>query len=231
MLQNTPQVVKNLIILNVLMFAATNLILSPELSTKLLGVYPGSPDFRPWQLLSHMFMHADLWHILFNMISLLVFGSRLEMIWGPQRFLSFYLICGFGGFFCHELVNGIELYRAFGSFFPIDDVIYGSLYGALTPPQIDAIGQASTRVLGASGAVYGLLLAYGVLFPNTELMLLFPPIPVKAKYLVLGLGLYALFAGLRDAEADFVAHFAHLGGMVFGYFLLKRWQQDRGHFY
>ena len=228
MLQNTPQVVKNLIILNVLMYFGSGL-LGDAAVPLLAGTYPGSPFFQPWQLVTHMFMHGDLGHIFFNMFALYMFGSQLERVWGPQRFLTYYMACGLGAFVLHELVIGLQFYAELGTFFPAAEQFISSEASPLMRTRV--LESVFGRVVGASGAVFGLLLGFGMLFPNTRLMLLFPPIPIKAKYFVLGYGAIELLLALQNSPGDNVAHFAHLGGMVFGYFLLKRWQQDRGHFY
>ena len=229
MLQQTPNVVRNLIIINILFYIGSGLIGEGESMRMFAGTYPGSPFFKPWQIITHMFMHGGLGHIFFNMFALYMFGSQLERLWGPQRFLNYYLVSGLGGFLLHEFFIGYALYQDYGSFFPAID--------AMIPEGVSPLDRVSYmeilygRVVGASGAVFGLLLAFGMLFPNTRLMLLFPPIPIKAKYFVFGYGAIELFLALQNAQGDRVAHFAHLGGMLFGYFLLKRWQQDRGSFY
>ena len=229
MLQQTPNVVRNLIIINILFYIGSGLIGEGESMRMFAGTYPGSPFFKPWQIITHMFMHGGLGHIFFNMFALYMFGSQLERLWGPQRFLNYYLVSGLGGFLLHEFFIGYALYQDYGSFFPALD--------AMIPEGVSPLDRVSYmeilygRVVGASGAVFGLLLAFGMLFPNTRLMLLFPPIPIKAKYFVFGYGAIELLLALQNAQGDRVAHFAHLGGMLFGYFLLKRWQQDRGSFY
>lgn len=215
MLNNVPPVVKNLIIINVLFYLATVALGESEMLYYFSGTYPGSPNFYPWQVITHMFMHGGISHLFFNMFALYMFGGQLERLWGGQRFLNYYIICGLGGFFLHEFVLGVELYNAYGSFFPVFE------------QPLSEFG----RVVGASGAVFGILLAFGMLFPDTRLMLLFPPIPIKAKYFVIGYGVLELSLALDNASGDNVAHFAHLGGMLFGYLLLKRWQKDRGTFY
>ena len=229
MFDSTPQVVRNLIFINILFFVGGMVIGEDEAVRVFAGTYPGSPFFKPWQVVTHMFKHGGFTHIFFNMFALFMFGSQLERLWGPKRFLNYYLISGLGGFFLHELVVGISLYQQFGTFFPARE--------QLIPPGFSPIDGVALlehyygRVVGASGAVFGLLLAFGMLFPNTELMLLFPPIPIKAKYFVFGYGAIELFLALSEGGGDNVAHFAHLGGMLFGYLLLKRWQRDRSTFY
>ena len=229
MLQNAPQVVKNLIIINVLFFVASMLVGEDQAVTWLAGTYPGSPFFQPWQIITHMFMHGGLGHLFFNMFALYMFGSQLERLWGPQRFFNYYIISGLGGFFLHEFFIGLDFYQTYGTFFPDRAQLVPS--GMTDRQAIYILESTFGRVVGASGAVFGILLAFGLLFPNTRLMLLFPPIPIKAKYFVMGYGLIELGLALDNGSGDNVAHFAHLGGMLFGYILLKRWQKERGTFY
>jgi membrane associated rhomboid family serine protease len=229
MLQNAPQVVKNLIIINVLFFVASMLVGEDQAVTWLAGTYPGSPFFQPWQIITHMFMHGGLGHLFFNMFALYMFGSQLERLWGPQRFLNYYIISGLGGFFLHEFFIGLDFYQTYGTFFPDRAQLVPS--GMTDRQAVYILERTFGRVVGASGAVFGILLAFGLLFPNTRLMLLFPPIPIKAKYFVMGYGLIELGLALENGSGDNVAHFAHLGGMLFGYILLKRWQKERGTFY
>jgi membrane associated rhomboid family serine protease len=229
MLQNAPPVVKNLIIINVLFFVASMLLGQDQAVTWLAGTYPGSPFFQPWQIITHMFMHGGLGHLFFNRFALYMFGSQLERLWGPQRFLNYYIISGLGGFFLHEFFIGLDFYQTYGTFFPDRSQLVPN---GMSDMQVVYILEATFgRVVGASGAVFGILLAFGLLFPNTRLMLLFPPIPIKAKYFVMGYGLIELGLALDNGSGDNVAHFAHLGGMLFGYILLKRWQKERGTFY
>lgn len=229
MLQNAPQVVKNLIIINVLFFIVSMLLGQEQAVTWLAGTYPGSPFFQPWQVITHMFMHGGLGHIFFNMFALYMFGSQLERLWGPQRFLNYYIISGLGGFFLHEFFIGLDFYQTYGTFFPDRSQLVPD--GMSDMKAVYILEATFGRVVGASGAVFGILLAFGLLFPNTKLMLLFPPIPIKAKYFVMGYGLIELGLALDNGSGDNVAHFAHLGGMLFGYILLKRWQKERGTFY
>ena len=229
MLQNAPQVVKNLIIINVVFFLASMLLGEEQAVTWLAGTYPGSPFFQPWQIITHMFMHGGIGHLFFNMFALYMFGSQLERSWGPKRFLNYYIISGLGGFFLHEFFIGLDFYQTYGTFFPTREQLVP--LGASDMQVVYWLELTFGRVVGASGAVFGILLAFGLLFPNTRLMLLFPPIPIKAKYFVMGYGLIELGLALENGSGDNVAHFAHLGGMLFGYILLKRWQKERGTFY
>lgn len=227
MMNNVPPVVKNLIIINVLFYLATVAIGEYQMLYYFAGTYPGSPNFYPWQVVSHMFMHGGLGHLFFNMFALFMFGGQLERLWGGKRFLNYYIICGLGGFFLHELVFGLELFGEYNTFFPE----FNRPARMTEADWIRNLDFVFGRVVGASGAVFGILLAFGMLFPNTRLMLLFPPIPIKAKYFVIGYGILELTLALENSSGDNVAHFAHLGGMLFGYFVLKRWQKERGTFY
>lgn len=228
MFSNMPNVVKNLLIINLLFFLATIVMEKQGIYLiKELGVfYPDSPHFRPYQLVTHFFMHGGIAHIFFNMFSLVMLGSHLERFWGPKRFLMFYFITALGAAFLHILVQGIELYQISGSFFPMKNEIPLQSMDTFRVLMIDSV-----PTVGASGAIYGLIMAFALLFPNTEFMLLFPPIPIKAKWLALLLGLYALYSGYQNEQGDSVAHFAHLGGMLFGFILIKIWQRDKTRFY
>ncbi|MDA0912749.1 MAG: rhomboid family intramembrane serine protease [Bacteroidetes bacterium] len=226
-MNNVPPVVKNLIIINVLFYLATVAIGEYQMLHYFAGTYPGSPNFYPWQVVSHMFMHGGIGHLFFNMFALFMFGGQLERLWGGKRFLNYYIICGLGGFFLHELVFGLELFSEYNTFFPE----FNRPSRMTEADWIRNLDFVFGRVVGASGAVFGILLAFGMLFPNTRLMLLFPPIPIKAKYFVIGYGILELTLALENSSGDNVAHFAHLGGMLFGYFVLKRWQKERGTFY
>ncbi len=239
--QLTP-VVKNLIIINVLMYLACAVI--PGLHEMAAGYYYQSPLFRPWQILTHMFTHASLrsgniMHIFFNMYALFLFGSAIERVWGAKRFLIYYLLTGLGAFFLHELINHIEIQRLIASLDPeaVRYVFENGVEVLQTNKQfrLDEMNQLNYAlnigVVGASGCVFGVLLAFGMLFPNTELMLLFPPIPLKAKWLVIIYGALELFLALQNNPGDNVAHYAHIGGMLFGYVILKFWQKRDGSFY
>ena len=208
MINRMTPVVKNLVIINVLVFLAQSAM--PKLEPLLMGHYPLGANFEPWQVITHMFMHGSLTHIFFNMFALVVFGSALERAWGSKRFLQYYMLCGIGAFFIYEATVGYEVFQL------TDSISFEGLAG---------------RVVGASGCVYGLLLGFGMLFPNTELMLLFPPIPIKAKYFVIIYGLIELSLAMSNSPGDNVAHVAHLGGMLFGFLLIKQWQNNRKKFY
>lgn len=214
MFSHITPVVKNLIIINILVFVFSQL--QPQLFYGYLaGYFVLSEQFLPWQIVTHMFMHGGLLHIFVNMYALFLFGTALERVWGSKNFLIYYMFCGIGAFFLHEFVFYYEL-----SGFARERGV------ALS--QIDLSGH---YVVGASGAVFGILLGFGLLFPNTELMLLFPPIPIKAKWFVMIYGALEIYLAIQNRPGDQVAHFAHIGGMLFGYILIKIWQKRRDTFY
>ncbi|MFW5804063.1 MAG: rhomboid family intramembrane serine protease [bacterium] len=208
--QAFPPVVKNIIIINVLMYLGTEALtrIGSPIPQYLVLWFFGSDRFMIHQLVTHMFMHANFIHLFFNMFMFYMFGRALENVWGSKRFLIYYFVTGLGAALLHQ------------------GVIYFQYHDYI----IQLSGQLNLSVLGASGAVYGVLLAFGMLFPNTVLMLLFPPIPIKAKWMVVILGAVALFLGLTQPGSN-IAHFAHLGGMIFGYLLIKYWQRNRKNFY
>ena len=193
-----PKGVKNIIFINILFFIAT-LINEQSMITK-FALYPiGSPLFRSYQFITHMFMHGGFAHILFNMYTLYLFGCVLETIWGTKKFIIYYLVTGLGAAACHLFVSYLTMTSARDFFIP---------------------------TVGASGAVYGLLLAYGMLFPNNRLTLIFPiPINIKAKWLVIIFGGLELLFGILLINGQ-IAHFAHLGGMLFGLILILIWKKN-----
>ena len=229
MFNNIPPVVKNLIILNVIFYAATFIVGNMGIDlVNILGVYYfDSPNFKPYQLVTYMFMHGSLAHIFFNMFALFMFGASLERIWGPKKFFIYYLVTGFGAIVINMAVMAFQVYKLTGSIaIDVENFQYTNqeMFNALN--QIYA-----SPTVGASGSVFGLLLAFGMLFPNTELMMLFFPIPIKAKYFVMLYGALELFSGISNSPGDNVAHFAHLGGMLFGFFLIQYWKKQRTDFY
>lgn len=221
-----PPVIKNLLILNGLMFLAT--LTFPQLIGKVALYYPLSPLFQPFQIVTHMFTHGSFGHVFFNMFALWMFGAVLENVWGPQRFLTFYLVTGLGAAAIHTGVHAFQLYQITGSVAP--EVINGSKAGNFTPEDMQRILAIFTPTVGASGAVYGVLLAYGMLFPNTLLYIYFL-VPIKAKYLVIILTAVELYLAFVNNPNDNIAHFAHLGGMVFGFFMIRYWKRNPNRFY
>lgn len=230
MRMNLTPAVKNIIIINVLIYLACFVV--PGLNEALTGYYFASPNFRPWQIVSHMFMHSqyDFTHIFFNMYALYLFGTALENYWGTKKFVIYYMTCGVGAFFLHMGVSYFEIQKMMQSL--TDKEIYQVMITGLEEGKaykvqmVELYSAINTGVVGASGAVFGVLLGFGMLFPNTELMLLFPPIPLKAKYFVMIYGAIEFFLAMRQTTGDNVAHYAHLGGMLFGYLLLKYWQKN-----
>ena len=245
-----PIVTKNLIFINLLLLIASLLIKSsPDLSY-LLGLhypyphqepYPPSA-FRPHQLITYMFMHAGIAHFFFNMFAVYMFGRVIESAWGPKRFLTFYLITGIGAGLLNLLVIHfrIPIIEARLSADEIDMVYQKGL--ALikegknwAAPGIGELNSLrNTSMVGASGAVFGILLAFGMLFPNLPLYIIPFPFPIKAKYLVAGYGALELFLGIANFPGDRIAHFAHLGGMLFGIFFVIYWRKkdrDNGRYF
>jgi len=236
-----PPVVKNIIMINVLMilaYYAASSVFGIDLNS-LLGLYfPKSELFKPLQIVTHMFMHGGFWHIFFNMYALFIFGPILEHVWGPKRFLIFYMVCGLGAAFTHETVIFFQYNHLINSISPenVHAVIsQGTAYfhqgKVFTDPDMQNLQiLLNTPTVGASGAIFGVLLAFGVLFPNTQLMLLFPPIPIKAKYLVAGYGALELYLAVTQPGSN-IAHAAHLGGMLFGYILIRYWRKSTNTLY
>ena len=224
-----PPVVKNIIMINVLMilaYYAASSVFGIDLNS-LLGLYfPKSELFKPLQIVTHMFMHGGFWHIFFNMYALFIFGPILEHVWGPKRFLIFYMVCGLGAAFTHETVIFFQYNHLINSISPenVHAVIsQGTTYfhqgKVFTDPDMQNLQiLLNTPTVGASGAIFGVLLAFGVLFPNTQLMLLFPPIPIKAKYLVAGYGALELYLAVTQPGSN-IAHAAHLGVCCSGIYL------------
>lgn len=230
-----PPVVKNLILINVVMLIANFTakgVFGVDLTT-ILGLYfPMSDQFKPLQIITHMFMHANFMHLFFNMFALYMFGGILENVWGPKRFLIYYMVCGLGAALTHETVIMFQYNKLINSISPdnlqivIDNgaavLNEGKQYADVTMRELQMLLNVPT--VGASGAIFGVLLAFGVLFPNTQLMLLFPPIPIKAKYFVIGYGAIELTLALTQPGSN-IAHAAHLGGMLFGYLLIRYWRK------
>jgi membrane associated rhomboid family serine protease len=236
-----PPVVKNIILLNVLMLLANwtaKGVAGIDLNSVLGLYFPKSEHFMPLQIITHMFMHAGLWHLFFNMFALFMFGGILETVWGGKRFFLYYMVCGLGAALVYETVIMFQ---------------YNKLMHLLTPEQVQTVisegatylneGKVFTNnamkglqmllnipIVGASGAIFGVLLAFGVLFPNTQLMLLFPPIPIKAKYFVIGYGALELYLAVTQPGSN-IAHAAHIGGMLFGYILIRYWRKTTNTLY
>ena len=185
-----PPVIKNLLIINGLVFLALWVPLTNEWLVKYCALQP-LEAFWPWQLVSYGFLHVGFTHLLFNMFALWMFGVQIENAWGPRRFALYYFACVIGA--------------------------------GLVQLAVTTVGEQSYPTIGASGGVFGILLAFGMLFPNQVIVLLFPPIPMKAKWLVIGYGALELFFATSGVQPG-VANFAHLGGMLFGFLLIMYWR-------
>lgn len=234
-----PPVVKNLMIINGLFFLGTIAFQRYGIDlTELLGLFvPQSEHFRPHQLVSYIFMHGNFEHIFFNMFALWMFGNSLENYWGGKRFLIYYMATGLGAGLIHLGVLEAELFSILPQISADAlamvkqeglSVLYnGQNYSDPVLSQLNAILNVPT--VGASGAVFGLLLAFGMMFPNAQIYIYFL-FPIRAKYFVIIYGLFELFSGISNRPGDNVAHFAHLGGMLIGFILLKYWQKRRTHF-
>jgi len=229
-----PPVVKNLLIINTLFFLATYAVSGMGIDlTRWLGLfYPASKEFGVWQLVTYMFMHGGFMHIFFNMFALWMFGNVLENVWGPKRFLNFYMISGIGAGLTQILVAYIRLKSHHLALSPDQaEMIYNEGYQVLlsgrnySDPSMGFYNIIlNVPTIGASGAIFGILLAFGMMFPNSLIYVYFA-IPIKAKYFVMIYGAIELFSGISNQAGDNVAHFAHLGGMVFGYFVILYWKK------
>jgi membrane associated rhomboid family serine protease len=233
------EIVKHLIIINVIFFIAS--IVFGELMYDLFAMhYPNNSDFILWQPVTHMFMHGDITHILFNMFGLWMFGTPLEQMWGKQKFVFFYLSAGFGAVLIQTIVYHYDVMSV--TQILIDngltntdvDTFYKT--GRLNTSIIQSVGEDrlysgiqsfKAVMVGASGALYGILVAFAMLFPNVQLMLLFPPIPIKAKFFVPLLILFDLFFGFTSYSVGPIAHFAHIGGAVTGFLMMWYWKKNQ----
>ena len=226
-----PEVVKNLLILNSLFFLATVSLSNLGIDlVKILGLHQfQSTDFRPHQLITHLFMHGNFTHLFFNMFALWMFGKILENVWGSKRFLIYYMITGIGAASIHLLISQYQIISISNQIPEMVNLAIEGRYNPSIPISKKLTQLIITPTVGASGAVFGLLLAFGMLFPNALLYLYFA-IPIKAKYFVIGYGLIELYSGISNNPADNVAHFAHLGGMIFGFFLIKYWKNNMTSF-
>ena len=233
------EIVKHLIIINIIFFIAS--IVFGELMYDLFAMhYPNNSDFILWQPVTHMFMHGDITHILFNMFGLWMFGTPLEQIWGKQKFIFFYLSAGFGAVLIQTIVYHYDVMSV--TQILIDNGLTNSdvdaFYktGRLNTSIIQSVGEDrlysgiqsfKAVMVGASGALYGILVAFAMLFPNVQLMLLFPPIPIKAKFFVPLLILFDLFFGFTSYSVGPIAHFAHIGGAITGFLMMWYWKKNQ----
>ena len=218
-MNSLPPITRNLLIANVVCYLLQLLAGSLRIDlTDLLGLhFVLADDFRVWQLVSYMFLHGSLTHLFFNMFSLWMFGGLIERTLGAKRFLTYWMVCGIGAGICQEFWQTGQYFMEGLNNYPMVNT------GTAIIPMGDYLNLWTT--IGASGACYGDLLAFGMLFPNERIMLLLPPIPMKAKYFVAGYAAIELISAY--ASNDNVAHFAHLGGMLFGWLLLRYWRTSR----
>jgi membrane associated rhomboid family serine protease len=229
-----PPVVKNLIAINVILLLATAVL--PSVFSRfgvnvdlndILGMhYWESGKFNPAQLVTYAFMHGGFFHLLFNMFALYMFGGILEHVWGPKRFLFYYFVTAIGAALVQQLVWTIEFHPVLSEMSRqiASDPVHAF---ALVTEKNDFLNNPNFITIGASGAVFGLLLAFGWLFPEQRLYLMFIPVPIKARIFVVIYGLVELTQGVANFSGDSVAHFAHLGGMLFGAILIMIWQKKR----
>lgn len=236
-LSQIPPVTRNLIIINVLLWAVCALM--PSFGNTLINVlglhYIGAQGFNPIQIITYMFMHdtRSIFHLLFNMFTLWMFGRVLEQVWGSRRYMVYYFICGMGAALVqegvwaltweHEYISGIA---------HINGLTYDSMQSVVEharqmgdPRFLEGMAayKQTMITIGASGAIYGLLLGFAFVFPNLPLYIMFIPVPIKAKWMVIGYGVIEFFLGISGSVST-VAHFAHLGGMIFGLLILLYWR-------
>ncbi len=213
LMANVPTAIKNIIIINVLVMIMT--MLNEDFMYETFSLfYPTSPFFHWWQPVTHMFMHGGFWHLFFNMYTLYIFGSVLERVWGTRKFLVFYFVTGLGAALIHTGVEWIQMQSW------LSQAAEGS---AAALSSIHALKMTPT--VGASGAIYGVLMGYAMLYPDSVLTLIFPPVSMKAKWFVLIFAAIELLTGVTGTGGG-IAHFAHLGGLIFGYLLILFWKRN-----
>jgi membrane associated rhomboid family serine protease len=227
-----PVVTKNIIIINVIMYSATLAFETVNIDlVKLFGLhYYLADDFKPHQFITYIFMHGGFSHILFNMLGVYIFGQVLEQVWGPKRYLIFYILTGLGAALAQYIIMHFEITEVLDIFNQ-----HINSRNLDTSQRAEFINQKYEYlnkhvIIGASGSLFGLLGGFGMLFPNRELYLYFF-IPIKAKWLVILYGGFEIFSGLQNNPTDNVAHFAHIGGLLVGIALVLFWRKDRNHFY
>ncbi len=215
--QRTTPIVLNLIIINALVFLAQSVFGGMEQLNRVNDLFAlhhyKSTEFRPYQLVTHMFMHGGIFHLLFNMLALWMFGTMIEKVWGPKRFLVFYLVCGLGAALAQMGSYAFDFWQIDQLNLSADDY---------------EIYQTNLRIgctVGASGAIMGVLAAFGYLFPNTKLFIMPIPFPVKAKWAILGIIALDVFGGVSRTPNDNIAHFAHVGGALIGFLIVLYWNK------
>ena len=238
-MNRTPLIITQLLVINLIFYIGSQF--SYDLSRDVFSlVYFENDKFIYSQLITHMFMHGNLMHLAFNMLALWMFGSTLVSIWGKNKFLFFYFSCGIGAALLQNYANYVNVdsfVSALSEANVSQDQITSILKSATYPTYIldfvseskmlSAYNDYNTPMIGASGAIYGIVVAFSFMFPNTKLMLLFPPIPIKAKFFVPGLILIDLFFGLTSASIGSIAHFAHIGGAITGFLMMWYWKKSQ----
>lgn len=236
--QPIPSVTKNLLIINGLFFLAKFVLPQAgiDIDQYLAAFYPESPYFRIWQIVTHMFMHANFAHIMFNMFGLWMFGSTVESTIGSRKFIVLYFAAGLGSFFLFNLTNYFQvenlkpIVESLG--YNLNDFVHTTLpinhtLGDGHPEATQKLMSHYTgAMVGASGAIYGILVAFGVLYPNAKLALIFLPIPVKAKYFIPVLIAIEFYMGIQNYAWNPIAHFAHIGGAIIGFILVRAWKKN-----
>ena len=253
MFANIPPVIKNLVLLNIVVFIGIEVMAAKGIYLRnVLSAYPiNSPFFQPYQIVSHMFVHSGIGHIFFNMFALIFFGSMLERVWGPKRFFIFYFASGIGAFLIYQSISMVQIYQSTeyltslgfdpnALFYRMKDSIsiYSDTYSyvSTSSSEINAGIDHLRNVYdsgsgGASGAIFGVAAAFGILFPNTEIQMLFIPIAIRAKYLVGAYFVSELYYSFNQVEGDHVAHFAHISGAIVGAIIVLIWRKKGKNFY
>ena len=212
-LSGIPAAIKHIIIINVLMMLLTLMRENFMYETFAL-FYPTSPFFHWWQPVTHMFLHGGFWHLFFNMYTLFIFGSVLERVWGTKKFLVFYFVTGLGAALVHTGVEWIQMQSLISKAAEGSSAAMASIHAMKMTPTV-----------GASGAIYGVLMGYAMLYPDSVLTLIIPPISLKAKWFVLIFAAIELLTGVTGTGGG-IAHFAHLGGLIFGFLLMWYWKKN-----
>lgn len=247
MFQNITPITKNIIIINVVVFVLVSLAgnYGLQIGNWLAGYFPLSPNFRSWQIITHMFMHGGIMHIAFNMLTLLSFGPVLEQVLGEKKFTILYFLAGLGGFALYNIINMVEAFQI-TQFLKDNDYNINEVYKYATLGYVGEMPISSnnpsvlekaqslfnllrTPMVGASGAIFGVVAAFSTLFPNAKLMFMFIPAPIKAKYLLPIIILGSIFLGIGQFSWDNVAHFAHIGGAIVGYLYIRHWKKNNNY--
>lgn len=236
MFNNLPPVTRNIIIINIIVFVVANFILRNQLTGYLAAFYPFSPYFKSWQIITHMFMHGSIMHILFNMLTLWSFGPILEQALGEKRYLILYFVSGLGAFFLFNLWNFVEVQQLSGELQQLGFNVNAYLSGASV--EFTGTAESITKqkglleslnsimgipMVGASGAIFGVVAAFATLYPDAKIMMMFIPIPMKVKYLMPIVIIVSVWLGI-SGNAGGIAHLAHVGGALVGWLLARNWK-------